>query len=336
VYTYLLSIVASSTISYTITRILIPILRAKGFTSIDVHKPNKPTVANMGGIGILISILITYAIIIFLGTSYSLYVKIMTIMAVILIAAILGILDDLKPIKGLSKTFLSIPTIIPIILSAMLNPQIIIVGRPEVPIVGKLRLTIAYWLLLPLAIAGPANAVNMLEVMNGIMPITCSLALIPIIFAQLFLGRMEDIILTTTLLGALLGYLPFNRYPAKIFSGNVGSLLVGAYIGAIAVISRVEAIAVIALMPHLINAFLVISSVGFKERRDISERPVKVGNNGLIYVNPSKHAPITLVRFIVLISGPLKEKDIVKVITYLQICASILALLTIQLYNLKI
>lgn len=336
-YTYpIISILISSTVSYISTRLLIPILRAKGIISVDVHKPDRPIVANMGGISIFIGILASYILLVFLGVSQDLFIKLMTMLGVMLMATILGFLDDLKPIKGLLKTFLSIPAVLPIILSAKFYPHVIVIGRPEVPIVGRLRLTIVYWMLLPLAVAGPANAVNMLEVMNGIMPITCSLALIPIMIGQALLRRFEDIVLTASLFGALLGYLPFNKYPAKVFSGNLGSLLVGAYIGAIAILSRIEVLTMIALMPHLVNAFLVISSVGFKERREMSERPVRVGENGFIHVNPSKRAPITLVRFIVLISGPLKEKDIIKVITYLQVIASILAISTALLYLVKI
>ena len=175
--------------------------------------------------------------------------------------------------------------------------------------------------------------VNMLEVMNGIMPITCSLSLLPFLLYFILKGNELGLLLTLILLGSLLAYLPYNKYPAKVFSGNVGSLIVGAYIGGLAIIERVEFIALVALLPHLINAFYIIVSIGgFKEHKRVKERPVIVHQDGVIEANKSPSAPVTLTRLILLAGGAMKEHEIVKVITLVEIWVVILASITVLLY----
>ena len=84
----------------------------------------------------------------------------------------------------------------------------------------------------------------------------------------------------------------------------------------------------ITLLPHIMNGFYVITSVrGFKERRYIVKRPTIVRDDGLIEANPSVDAPVTLTRLI-LVKGPLTEKEIVYGITLLEVIACILAIVS--------
>ncbi len=53
-------------------------------------------------------------------------------------------------------------------------------------------------------------------------------------------GTGELIIVCGSLVGAGLGFLWFNTYPAQVFMGDVGALALGAILGAIAVITRQE------------------------------------------------------------------------------------------------
>ena len=57
------------------------------------------------------------------------------------------------------------------------------------------------------------------------------------------------------LLAVLLAFYYFNRYPAKVFDGDTGSLAVGAALGALAILGRIETVVVVALIPHIMNAF---------------------------------------------------------------------------------
>jgi UDP-N-acetylmuramyl pentapeptide phosphotransferase/UDP-N-acetylglucosamine-1-phosphate transferase len=118
-------------------------------------------------------------------------------------------------------------------------------------------------------------------------------------------------------------FLIFNRYPSRAFDGDSGSLTFGAMLAAIAITGGVEIAAMIAIVPAILNSFYTLSSVrGFVERRRMSTRPTYVGKDGLLYASTEKEAPNTLVRLI-LLAGPLSERDLVKDIIYLTILTCI-------------
>jgi len=332
---YLYIFIISFFTTFITTPLVIKLALKINKTGVDIHKPSKPIVPSLGGIAILIGILSGSLSSLILFHQY--YVEILLFLLVVLINGIIGLIDDFKVLKGIVKMTTTILSIIPLIVSSYLFPDKIVLGRPEVPFLGKLRLTLVYWALLPLIVGGSANAVNMLEVFNGVMPGTCSFIAIAILLSSIILNKTRSIIFSVIMLGSLLSYYYYNKYPAKVFSGDVGSLSVGGAFGAIAIICRLEIVVMIALIPHIINAFYVISSIkGFKERRTIRYRPVEVMENGLIKASKEKSAPITLTRIILSITGPLEEKYIIKTIFFIEICTSILAIITAFLIKVKI
>jgi phospho-N-acetylmuramoyl-pentapeptide-transferase len=70
------------------------------------------------------------------------------------------------------------------------------------------------------------------------------------------------------MVGAALGFLWFNTYPAQVFMGDVGSLPLGAALGTIAVITKQEFLLVIVGGIFVIEAFsVIIQVISFKIRR---------------------------------------------------------------------
>ena len=246
-----------------------------------------------------------------------------------IIGSIVGLIDDVKSLSGIVKMTITVFASIPLIIIGLFFPSHIHLGRPIVPILGRLRLTIVYWILLPFVIAIPANAVNMLEVFNGVMPITCSLAVFTLAISALILGHKVGFLISLVFLSTLLGYLPHNKYPARIFSGNIGSYCVGSALGALAIIAGLEFESIIVLTPHLLNAMLVIFSVrGIKGRHEIKTRPIIIHKDGTLEANYESKVPLTLTKIILQIMGPMKEYEIVKVITFLEIIACILTIIS--------
>lgn len=109
-------------------------------------------------------------------------------------------------------------------------------------------------------IVGSSNAVNLTDGLDGlaIMPtvlVTLGLGVFAFasgnaVFADylhipFILGANEICIFCATIVGAGLGFLWFNTYPAQVFMGDVGSLALGAALGTIAVIVRQEIVLVI-------------------------------------------------------------------------------------------
>lgn len=135
-----------------------------------------------------------------------------------------------------------------------------------------------YVLLIVFIIVGTSNAVNLTDGLDG-------LAIGPIIIATLtytgivyvcghykfaqYLGIFyirdagEVAVLSSAVLGASLGFLWYNSYPAQVFMGDVGSLSLGGVLGTIAVISKHELLLILVGGIFVIEALSVIIQVAY-------------------------------------------------------------------------
>jgi len=295
-----------------------------GRVGVDVHKPCNVIVVESVGVSMMISLLIAAPLVYILGFK----VEVLAFTLSILIAGLIGLVDDFLVLRAWTKIILGTLPSIPIIILSAYEP------KPLIPLDGVARLTIVYPLSLPLVYTIATNAFNMYDTHNGTMLSSATLILTAMIiggYMQYTYGFEESIlavILSMTVLGAVLGMLYYNLYPAKAFNGDVGSFTLGAAIASVAVIGRVEAVALIAGLPIALNGFLKITSIGFKERRSFI-RPIEM-NGWLIKPKLSKEAPLSLT--VLLTSGtPLSEPEIVVASTWLTWLSSTLSLVTLYL-----
>ncbi|MDH5441547.1 MAG: hypothetical protein OEY31_13180, partial [Candidatus Bathyarchaeota archaeon] len=108
------------------------------------------------------------------------------------------------------------------------------------------------------------------------------------------------------------------------------TLSIGAALGALAIMGRLEIIAAVAFMPQIMNAFYGLSSIGrLYERRDVS-RPIRILHDGRVAASDDEKAPITLARMI-LARGPLTERGAVRIFFILSGISGVLALVTMYL-----
>ena len=320
----ILPMVITILIGFIITLLLIPsvskFMFKHGIFGIDVHKLDRPKIPELCGITIVIGVTVSAIILSLLFPEQNMWI--LAFVSSTLIAAIVGILDRITKIGPRLKPVLVALGAIPIIFLAVYNPY------TEFPFIGVTRLTIIYPLLIPIALAVTANSVNMLDVFNGSMTGTCSIAIFGMIICMLLMGRVDAAALAAGLLGSLLAFHIFNKYPAKVFAGDVGSLFIGASIGVLAIYGRIEVAAITAMMPHIMNAFYGLATVGrLYERKEISTRPIKVLEDGRLEVNKDSKAPITLARMI-LAQRPLKEFEVTRRMFILSAVSAILAILT--------
>ena len=310
--------------TFAVTFISIPVvakfMKSHGITGQDVHKIGGPEIPEMCGLGVLFGLsvgVIGYAIL-----APSSVREAMAWLGAILIAGGIGIVDDRHPLGPKTKPLLTAVACLPILLLGTYVPY------PNLPLIGEARLTIVYPLLIPLGIAVTSNAVNMMDVMNGAMPSTVAIIAAMLTGILIVEGDWKVAPLSAGLLAAMLALFYFNRFPAKVFSGDTGSLAVGAALGGLAILGRLEVVVVVALMPQIMNAFYGLSSVGrLYERREIRQRPTKLLDDGRLAATSEKNAPITLARLILAV-GPSTERNVVRGMMLLTVLASILAVLT--------
>ncbi|MEM3643391.1 MAG: hypothetical protein QW120_00390, partial [Nitrososphaerota archaeon] len=144
-------------------------------------------------------------------------------------------------------------------------------------------------------------------------------------------GLEYPLMISLVMLATLAGFALYNRYPSRIFAGNSGSLFIGAVMASTAIIWRIEVVAIIALLPHIMNEMHVIFSMrGLKSAKQHNSRPILV-EEGWITANPDPNAPLTLVR---MLSAKVKVREdiLVRSISILSLYSAFLAVLTSILF----
>jgi UDP-N-acetylglucosamine--dolichyl-phosphate N-acetylglucosaminephosphotransferase len=302
--------------------LVMSVMRKKGILGDDIHKIDRPSIPEMGGICIIIGLAASSLVGIMLMPDKTMIFA--SFFLTTLISGIIGAIDDLKPLNARVKPFLTMFASIPILVLGTYTSSIIF------PLIGGTRLTKVYPLLIPIVMAVTSNAVNMMDPFNGVMAGTSLIITLTLLASAIIFRSQDGFILCCVLLGTLLAFFYYNRYPSRVFSGDVGSLSVGAALGAISIIGRLEVVAVVAFMPQIMNAFYGLSTIGrLYERREVN-RPVTVLKDGRLMASSDPAAPLTLARF-VLARGPLRENEAALVFVTLSAISGLLALITTYL-----
>jgi UDP-N-acetylglucosamine--dolichyl-phosphate N-acetylglucosaminephosphotransferase len=301
---YVIAIVCGI-LSFLATRIVMPKIIKKmkeaDIVGKDIHKSWKPVVAEMGGFGILFGFT--------LGMFSGVYMHeilafpLVIVLVVILLVGMIGILDDLLALSSRDKFLLLFIAGLPLIWAAPSN-------------VGLL-----YLITIPIALSIGSNLTNMLAGLNGIESGLGVISMTSLTIACIILGKYDVTIISMSMLGALIAFLYYNRYPAKIFPGDTGTLIIGAAVVCIAFIGRVKLIALIILMPNIIDAALKFYSAGVMNRQQ--QKPTQINDEGKL-VRPEQGFK-SLIRLV--LRRPIAEKDAVKIIWGIGIVFGVLGIL---------
>jgi phospho-N-acetylmuramoyl-pentapeptide-transferase len=199
---------------------------------------------------------------------------------------LIGFVDDYwklagKSSKGISgKTRLGAEMIIALFVGVILyfkpgfNAQITIpFFKTVLPNLGW-----GYILLCVFIIVGAANAVNLTDGLDGLATGPAVICFATYLFFAYFAGNVKTAhylqipyvpgagelsVFCGALIGAGLGFLWFNAYPAEIFMGDVGSLSMGGALGTVAVITKQEILLAIVGGVFVMETFSVIFQVGY-------------------------------------------------------------------------
>ena len=125
-----------------------------------------------------------------------------------------------------------------------------------------------YLLLIFLVIAGASNAVNLTDGLDGLAAGSCAIVLLAYTAITITTGQGGLAVLSACLVGASVGFLWFNAFPAAIFMGDTGSLGLGGAIGAMAVMTQTELLLIILGGIFVIEALSVaVQVISFKATR---------------------------------------------------------------------
>ncbi|QEE15406.1 hypothetical protein DSAG12_01231 [Promethearchaeum syntrophicum] len=307
---------------------LIKWIKKKGWIGYDIHKKSRTATPESGGIGIAIALIIGSIII---GIFYSeLWMEVIVFIITIIFAGVIGFIDDRKQFSPKKKIILLIISGLPVFIFNLPIIGWISVNSPVLPILGQLRLNLIYPFVLPFIVLILTNTVNMLEGYNGEGSGTTSIATFFMIIAAIMIKSSEGVLFGAIILGAGLAFYFFNRFPAKVFPGDVGTLTIGAAIAMLGILGSLEVAMILVMLPHIFNSFYVIASEhGFKESHSVKIKDIFIDDEDFIHASLEHGSSLTLPRLI-LANGKLKEKDLVNNIMALSGISGIYAIIAIQ------
>jgi len=252
--------------------LLIPRLHRARITGKDMNKPRRnkiprgravyPEVAEMGGLAIVagtgVGISVALAMMSFFHVLADAdVVLLLAALAVILLTALIGIIDDLLGMRQSVKAFLPAIAALPLVAVRAGHAWL------AIPFVGRFNFWIFYPLfLVPAGVMVAANAVNMLAGFNGMEVGMGLIAMGSLAVIAAMIHETTALIILLAGAGALLGVLFFNWYPAKIMVGDVGTLSIGALIATAVIVGNFETAGVIVIIPYAID-FLFKAAHGF-------------------------------------------------------------------------
>lgn len=132
---------------------------------------------------------------------------------------------------------------------------------------SKTTVTLGWWyfLLVLFMFAGSSNAVNLTDGMDGLSSGVTIIALIPYAIISYVQQKYTVLMFVLCLIGALLGYLYYNKKPARVFMGDTGALALGGVLAALAMVTKTElSLILIAGIPVIETLCVIIQQVSVR------------------------------------------------------------------------
>lgn len=314
-----LVLAVATTFSFSLAIVVIAIpglvrkMREGGMVGKDVNKRPQDEVPELGGIAALFAFSISLSLVVGVqkivgNISEPPY---LAVISVFFIAAMVGLIDDISNIaqrlKAIGVAFAALPLMLVHIGDAVRLPYGVTIGLSGI-------VYFAYWLIaVPAGVSGVANAMNMSAGYNGLESgqiLISSSAILGVLFVVG--GPDYAIIVVGALVGAALGLYAFNRYPARVFVGDIGTLGMGAALAAGIILGHVEIYGLIAILPAFYEAFATAYYALVKkvpDRRYACHHPV-IGPDGKL--RPPMGAERYTLAYLLLSRKPMTERQLVR------------------------
>jgi UDP-GlcNAc:undecaprenyl-phosphate GlcNAc-1-phosphate transferase len=259
----------------------------------NLVKTHKEPIAYLGGVGILIGLTVGA----FVGVGYLrkdefLAQELKWLLGILggaAIACFVGLADDVLNLKPRQK-LLGQALAALVLLMVGITPNLRHVADP-------LNLSLPYSLEVVLEVSiviffvlGATNSLNLLDGLDGLCGgvtaiITVAMLLLSVHLATWGYSKVGDpvrIIVCLGLVGGVCGFLPFNRYPAKIFMGDAGSMLLGFVVAAL-MLMFAEGVPRWWLASIVVFGLPILDTAVAIIRRLLNHKPLFVSDRGHIY-----------------------------------------------------
>ena len=258
----MLALVVALTISFVST----PMVRRLAFRigAVDIPKDNRRMhdhpIARLGGLAIFFGFLVSVLIFAEIGRQ----LQGILIGAVIIVA--LGIVDDIRSLPARLKFVVQILAAVVAVyhgvsIEAINNPNIF--SSEPYWVLG-----IWSWPISVIWIVAITNSVNLIDGLDGLADGVSSIGALTMLIISILLGEADIALICGALLGACVGFIPYNMNPAKIFMGDTGATFLGFVLATVSIQGLFKYYAVISfLVPFIILGLPILdTTVAFMRR----------------------------------------------------------------------
>ncbi len=230
----------------------------------DMNKVNHPkNVAASGGVVVVLAfilgVLSYIAIRTFLfGNGNEISLSLFSLISVILILGFIGLVDDLLGwvhggLSSRARVLLAFLAAIPLVVINAGNSTM------NMPFFGAFNFGLWYPLfLIPLGIAGCTTTYNFLAGYNGLEASQGILILSALAYVTYITGNAWLSVIALCMVASLFAFWLYNKYPAKVFPGDILTYSVGALIATIAILGNIEKIAIFFFIPYIFEVILKV------------------------------------------------------------------------------
>lgn len=300
---YILAMVVSLIIALAIMPFLMKLANKVHFTD----KPNKrkqhkiPTPL-CGGVALYIGFFISY----FIFLKKDDMKQQLTVFVAATMILVIGLIDDWHKAKG--KEFAIFPRLVIQLLSAILvfKADIAFVGFTN-PITGhfiELNSTIQFLLTITW-IFGVTTVINWSDGMDGLAGGLSLISAITFFLAAIILNQYESALVSIILVGTILGFLHYNRFPAKVFMGDSGANFLGFILSITALDGAFKQATVLSLfIPILALAVPIFDNLFVIFKRFSEGKPVYQADRSQIHfrLEEKGFSTVQVINYIMLIS----------------------------------
>lgn len=314
--TLLVVFIISLFVSAIGTKLLIPYLIHKQFGQFireegpQAHKKKAGT-PTMGGVMIVFGIIV--GLVTGMICNRNVTADTTAIILTMLAFGIIGFLDDFEKIAKKNNLGLTPKQkiMLQILFSLGIGLYMIFGGSGTEVFIPFVKIYVNFGVLfMPFVIITEVAMSNGVNLSDGLDGLASSVTLVvAILFALVGYVHGNDILMISgvAIAGSLIGFLVFNKYPARIFMGDTGSMALGGVLSAIAIVSKTEFLLPIAGIIYVVESLSVIIQVTYFR---------KTGGKRFFRMAPIHH------HFEL---GGMKEYNVVKMFTLVTICASAIA-----------
>ena len=230
----------------------------------DARRMHKVPIPRLGGLAIFIGFMIS----VFLFVNIRGDRAMQSILMGAVVIVVLGVLDDIMALPALLKFVVQIaaaciPALNGVVIQAISNPNVFsdnlywVLDGLSVPIT-------VLW------IVGVTNAVNLIDGLDGLANGVSAISATTVLVIALMASELPVAMMMAALVGACVGFMPYNTNPAKMFMGDTGAMFLGYILATMSIQGLFKFYAVISFVVPFLILGLPIFDTAFAFTRRIA------------------------------------------------------------------